>query len=77
VGHQNRIRGLQFHPNGRAIVSGSFDETIRVWDIETGECIKKLINKPYAGMNITGVKGLTEAEKATLKALGAVSQSDR
>jgi hypothetical protein len=24
------------------------------------------------GMNITGVKGLSEAEKATLKALGAV-----
>ena len=43
-----------------------------MWDIQTGECIKKLINKPYAGMNITGVKGLTEAEKAALKALGAI-----
>lgn len=72
VGHQNCIRGLQFHPNGKAIVSGSFDETIRMWDIQTGECIKKLINKPYAGMNITRVKGLTEAEKAALKALGAI-----
>ena len=72
VGHQNRIRGLKFHPNGESIVSGSFDETIRVWDIQTGECTKKLINKPYAGMNITGVKGLTEAEKSTLKALGAI-----
>ncbi|MBI4781466.1 MAG: pentapeptide repeat-containing protein [Oscillatoriophycideae cyanobacterium NC_groundwater_1537_Pr4_S-0.65um_50_18] len=72
VGHQNRIRGLQFHPNGKAIVSGSFDETIRLWDIETGACIKKLINKPYAGMNITGVQGLAEAEKETLKALGAI-----
>jgi hypothetical protein len=27
---------------------------------------------PYEGMNITSVTGLTEAEKATLKALGAV-----
>ena len=72
VGHQNRIRGLKFHPNGKSIVSGSFDETIRVWDIQTGECTQKLINKPYAGMNITGVKGLTEAEETTLKLLGAV-----
>jgi hypothetical protein len=30
------------------------------------------IARPYEGMNITGVKGLAEAEKATLKALGAV-----
>lgn len=29
-------------------------------------------DRPYKGMNITGVKGLTEAEKATLKALGAI-----
>lgn len=71
-GHQNKIRGLQFHPNGQLIVSGSFDATIRVWDIETGDCIRTLVNKPYANMNITGVKGLTDAEKATLKALGAI-----
>jgi hypothetical protein len=43
-----------------------------MWDIQTGECIKKLINKPYAGMNITRVKSLTEAEIATLKMLGAI-----
>jgi hypothetical protein len=30
------------------------------------------MHHPYEGMNNTVVKGLTEAEKATLKALGAV-----
>ena len=25
-----------------AVVSGSRDSTLRVWDIETGECLKKL-----------------------------------
>jgi hypothetical protein len=34
--------------------------------------IKVFCDRPYEGMNITGVKGLTEAEKATLKALGAI-----
>ncbi|BAZ37550.1 WD repeat-containing protein [Calothrix sp. NIES-4101] len=29
-------------------------------------------NRPYENMNITGVKGLTDAEISTLKALGAV-----
>jgi len=57
----------------QVIVSGSDDQTIRFWEIETGECIKTLsIERPYEGMNITGSTGLTEAQKATLKALGAV-----
>ncbi len=31
-------------------------------------------NSPYERMNITGVTGLTEAQKANLKALGAVER---
>ena len=42
-------------------------------NVKTGECLKTIRDKlPYEGMNITGVTGLTEAEKVTLKALGAV-----
>jgi hypothetical protein len=41
----------------------------------TGECLKTLIiPKLYEGINITGVMGLTEAQKATLKALGAIER---
>jgi hypothetical protein len=29
-------------------------------------------DRPYEGMNITGVKGLAEAEISTLKTLGAI-----
>jgi hypothetical protein len=43
-----------------------------LWDIKTGECLKTLSEKPYEGMNITGITGITEAEKATLKTLGAI-----
>ncbi len=32
-------------------------------------------NRLYEGMNITGITGLTEAQKATLRALGAVEDS--
>ncbi|MGI0490714.1 NACHT domain-containing protein [Alkalinema pantanalense CENA528] len=76
TGHESRIRGLAFHPNNQWLVSGSFDETIRVWSIVTGQCIKKLVTKLYAGMNITGVKGLTPATIASLKALGAVEDDE-
>jgi hypothetical protein len=36
-------------------------------------CIKTLrIPRPYEGMNITNITGLTAAQKSTLKMLGAV-----
>ena len=53
--------------------SASFDETIKSWDITTGECLNTLrVPRPYEGMNITGITGLNEAQRATLKALGAI-----
>jgi WD40 repeat protein len=33
------------------------------------------VPRPYEGMNITGVTGLTEAQKSTLQMLGAVNDS--
>jgi WD40 repeat protein len=58
---------------GHTLASGSEDETIKIWDVNTAECLRTLrAKRPYEGMNITGVTGLTEAQKATLKALGAV-----
>ena len=55
------------------LASGSQDGTIKIWHTGTGECLSTLIpDRPYKGMNITGVTGLTSAQKATLKALGAV-----
>jgi WD40 repeat protein len=76
VGHQNLIKSITFHPEEPVVVSGSLDETMKVWNIETGEFLKTLrVTRPYEGMNITGTTGLTDAQKATLKALGAVEVS--
>jgi WD40 repeat protein len=55
------------------LVSGSDDATIKFWDIQTGECLQTLrVDRPYERMNITGVRGLTEAQKQILRELGAV-----
>jgi hypothetical protein len=51
------------------------DETIKVWDLELGECLatwKSL--HPYEGMQIDKIQGLTEAQKSTLQALGAIAR---
>jgi WD40 repeat protein len=58
------------------LASGDSDGTIKLWQVETGECLHTLRSpRLYEGMNISGTTGLTEAQKATLKALGAVEQA--
>ncbi len=55
------------------VISGGEDELIRLWEPRTGTCLKTFSTpKPYQGMDITGVTGLTVAEKETLKSLGAI-----
>ena|GEM_PF-212265 len=72
-GHTNAVRTVAFSPDGQMLASGSHDGTIKFWDIQTGKCLKTLRSpRPYEGMKITGITGLTKAEKASLKALGAV-----
>ena len=72
-GHTDKVWSVAFSRDGQTLVSGSQDETVKIWNLKTGECLKTLrADRPYEGMNITRVTGLTEAQKAMLKALGAV-----
>ncbi|MBV7334797.1 protein kinase [Chloroflexi bacterium TSY] len=72
-GHTNAVYSVAFSPDGRVLVSSSADETIKLWDVQTGECLKTLrSDRPYERMNITGVTGITEGQRKTLRALGAV-----
>jgi predicted NACHT family NTPase len=76
-GHTNAVESVVFSPDGKTLASGGREGVIRLWDVRAGECFRILRSgKPYEGMNITGVKGLTEAEKATLKALGAIEEAE-
>lgn len=38
-GHTDAIRSVAFSADGSRIVSGSFDKTIRVWDVASGEVV--------------------------------------
>lgn len=72
-GHSNPIWSICYSLDLDILFSCSEDESIKLWDVESGNCIKTLrITRPYEGMNMTGVRGLTQAQKATLKVLGAV-----
>lgn len=74
-GHEDAIWSAAFSPDGKLIASGGQDCTIRLWDVKTGECLHILESpRPYEGMNITKVNGLTDAQKMTLKNLGAFEE---
>ena len=64
---------LIFSADGQILLSGSLDRPIKLWDVATGNCMRTLMgDRLYEGMNIQGATGLTNAQKATLKALGAL-----
>ncbi|MBW4616307.1 MAG: NACHT domain-containing protein [Desmonostoc vinosum HA7617-LM4] len=73
AGHNKLVWSIAFSPDGQTLASSSEDETIKLWNVKTGECLKTLrSSRPYEGMNITSVRGITEGIITTMKALGAV-----
>jgi WD40 repeat protein len=77
TGHTDLVNCVVYHPDPqrRLLASCSHDETIRLWDTETWECLKVLRpQRVYEDMNITGATGLSPAQLATLKTLGAITK---
>jgi WD40 repeat protein len=72
--HTGCVWSVNFSPDVQRLASGSDDRTIKLWDVATGRCIRTLMSdRLYEGMNIQGARGLTNAQKATLRSLGAIA----
>jgi len=41
-GHTDPVCNLSFSPDGRLLASGSFDKTVRLWDVARGACVRVL-----------------------------------
>jgi WD40 repeat protein/serine/threonine protein kinase len=71
--HQGMIRSLKVSPDGKWLASCGDDGAITIWNLRSCELVRTLrLDRPYERMNITGIRGLTEAQYASLRALGAI-----
>ncbi|MEW6026458.1 MAG: WD40 repeat domain-containing protein [Planctomycetota bacterium] len=41
-GHSADIFGMSFSPDNKLLASGSHDNTVKIWDVKSGECLKTL-----------------------------------
>jgi WD40 repeat protein len=77
VAHQGTVQSLRTSPDGWRLASCGDDSSIMIWDQRSAEHLLTLRrDRPYERLNITGIRGLTEAQKTTLRALGAIEEDE-
>ena len=75
-GHSSGVLDVALSGDGLLVASGGWDGAVKLWESRTGVCLQTLQSDCcYERMDIRGLTGVTEAQRAVLRALGAVDQA--
>jgi len=76
-GHQAWIRSIAISPNGEMLASCGHDGVTHLWEMSSAGHVATLrADRPYERLSLVETTGLTEAQKTTLRALGAIEVPD-
>ena len=74
--HDGMIWAVKVSPDGKSPFSCGDDGITKLWELSSGKLLRILRrDRPYERLNIIGINGLTEEQKAVLLTLGAIDDN--
>jgi WD40 repeat protein len=75
VGHKAAVICVAFSPDGKLALSGSGDRTVRLWNVATGEEVRRFAGDlPNVGVSVVGLLGAPLGQGSLLAAAGLCPQ---
>jgi small GTP-binding protein len=71
LGHTNDVRSVTYSPDGQCVLSGSDDNTVHVWEVESGLCLRVLEGHTDSVLSVAwsadGQRALTGSSDETVR----------